>query len=63
MTQGFNLSEGKWKFNGMKRDGGKFLWKQVFHAKRLKGVRSFYGAMWDEYVALLFASEDDVLKF
>jgi hypothetical protein len=47
----------------MKRDGGKFLWKQVFHAKRLKGVRSFYGAMWDEYVALLFASEDDVLKF
>ncbi|KAF7297924.1 hypothetical protein HMN09_01013200 [Mycena chlorophos] len=31
---GFNLSEGKWG---------------IFHAKRLKGVRVFYGAMWDEY--------------
>ncbi|KAJ7058684.1 hypothetical protein C8F01DRAFT_1059402, partial [Mycena amicta] len=46
---GFNLSEGKWAFNGIKRMGGKFLWSQVFHAKRLKGVRSMYGAMWDEY--------------
>ncbi|KAJ7751879.1 hypothetical protein DFH07DRAFT_921881 [Mycena maculata] len=46
---GFNLSEGKWAFNGIKRDGGKFLWAQVFHAKRLRGVRSLYGAMWDEY--------------
>ncbi|KAJ7461378.1 hypothetical protein B0H11DRAFT_1872096 [Mycena galericulata] len=46
---GFNLSEGKWAFNGIKRDGGKFLWSQIFHAKRLKGVRSMYGAMWDEY--------------
>ncbi|KAJ7622871.1 hypothetical protein B0H17DRAFT_1219148 [Mycena rosella] len=46
---GFNLSEGKWAFNGIKRNGGKFLWTQIFHAKRLKGVRSMYGAMWDEY--------------
>ncbi|KAJ6613961.1 hypothetical protein B0H10DRAFT_2046865 [Mycena sp. CBHHK59/15] len=46
---GFNLSKGKWDFNGIKRDGGKFLWKQIFHAKRLRGVRVFYGAMWDEY--------------
>jgi hypothetical protein len=46
--QGFNLSGGKWAFNGIKRNGGKFLWSQVFHAKRLKGVRSMYGAMWDE---------------
>ncbi|KIY66195.1 hypothetical protein CYLTODRAFT_491661 [Cylindrobasidium torrendii FP15055 ss-10] len=45
---GYNLSEGKWTFNGMKRNGGRFLWKQIFHAKRL-GVRSMYGAMWDEY--------------
>ncbi|KAJ7139108.1 hypothetical protein C8R44DRAFT_727214 [Mycena epipterygia] len=46
---GFNLSEGKWAFNGIKRDGGKFLWAQIFNAKRLKGVRTMYGAMWDEY--------------
>ncbi|KAF7323651.1 hypothetical protein MKEN_00585800 [Mycena kentingensis (nom. inval.)] len=46
---GFNLSEGNWAFNGIKRVGGKFLWSQIFHAKRLKGVRSMYGAMWDEY--------------
>ncbi|KAJ7088363.1 hypothetical protein B0H15DRAFT_981954 [Mycena belliarum] len=46
---GFNLSEGKWEFNGIKRNGGKFLWSQIFHGKRLKGVRSMYGAMWDEY--------------
>ncbi|KAF7367697.1 hypothetical protein MSAN_00833500 [Mycena sanguinolenta] len=34
---------------GSSATGGKFLWSQIFHAKRLKGVRSFYGAMWDEY--------------
>ncbi|KAF9261979.1 hypothetical protein L218DRAFT_945729 [Marasmius fiardii PR-910] len=45
---GFNLSEGRWGFNDIKREGGRFLWKQVFSAKRL-GVRSMYGAMWDEY--------------
>ncbi|KAJ7250161.1 hypothetical protein B0H12DRAFT_1121001 [Mycena haematopus] len=46
---GFNLSEGQWTFNGIKRNGGKFLWSQIFHAKQLKGVSTFYGAMWDEY--------------
>ncbi|KAJ7160675.1 hypothetical protein C8R43DRAFT_342963 [Mycena crocata] len=46
---GFNLSEGKWAFNGIKRDGGKFLWSQILAAKKLMGVRSLYGAMWDEY--------------
>jgi len=47
--QGYNLSEGKWGFNDIKRQGGRFLWKQIFNAKRL-GVRTIYGAMWDEYV-------------
>ncbi|KAF8213661.1 hypothetical protein K438DRAFT_1957026 [Mycena galopus ATCC 62051] len=46
---GFNLSESKWAFNGIKRNGGRFLWSQIFHAKRLKGVKTVYGAMWDEY--------------
>ncbi|PPQ87845.1 hypothetical protein CVT25_009497 [Psilocybe cyanescens] len=45
---GFNLSEGKWGFNNIKRNGGRFLWKQISNAKRL-GVRTLYGAMWDEY--------------
>lgn len=45
---GSNLSEGHWDFNGMKRNGGKFLWAQIHNARRL-GVRVMYGAMWDEY--------------
>ncbi|KAF9042164.1 hypothetical protein BJ165DRAFT_254406 [Panaeolus papilionaceus] len=45
---GFNLSEGKWGFNDMKRNGGRFLWKQIVNANQL-GVRTVYGAMWDEY--------------
>ncbi|KAJ3723802.1 hypothetical protein C8R42DRAFT_663634 [Lentinula raphanica] len=45
---GVNLSEGKWKFNQIKRNGGKFLWQQIFNVKRL-GLRVMYGAMWDEY--------------
>lgn len=53
---GFNLSEGKWQLNGIKRKGGRFLWKQIFHAKRL-GVRTIYGAMWDgEFSHLLRGS-------
>ncbi|KAJ7744148.1 hypothetical protein B0H16DRAFT_1463368 [Mycena metata] len=47
---GFNLSEGKWAFNGIKRNGGKFLWSQIFHAKRLKGI--FY-SRYDEGTAFL----------
>lgn len=51
LLKGFNLSEGKWGYNDIKRNGGRFLWKQIFNAKR-QGVRSMYGAMWDEYVSL-----------
>ncbi|KAK0446545.1 uncharacterized protein EV420DRAFT_893381 [Desarmillaria tabescens] len=47
-STGFNLTEGRWTWNDMKRKGGRFLWKQIFHAKRL-GIRTMYGAMWDEY--------------
>ncbi|KAG5651099.1 hypothetical protein H0H81_009855 [Sphagnurus paluster] len=45
---GYNMTSGEWSFNGIKRNGGRFLWKQIFNAKRL-GVRIIYGAMWDEY--------------
>jgi hypothetical protein len=48
-SQGFNLSEGRWAYNDIKRNGGRFLWKQIFNARRL-GVRIMYGAMWDEQV-------------
>jgi hypothetical protein len=41
------MTEGRWSFNDIRRDGGKFLWKQVFNAKR-HGARIMYGAMWDE---------------
>ncbi len=50
--KGYNLSEGKWGFNDIKRQGGRFLWKQIVNVKRL-GVRTVYGAMWDEYVSTL----------
>ncbi|THH23249.1 hypothetical protein EUX98_g7929 [Antrodiella citrinella] len=45
---GFNLSEGKWGFNDIKRRGGNFLWRQLFNVRR-QNVRIIYGAMWDEY--------------
>ncbi|KAG6901998.1 hypothetical protein C0995_005798 [Termitomyces sp. Mi166 len=45
---GFNVSQGRWGFNDIKRNGGRFLWQQIFNAKHL-GVRTMYGAMWDEY--------------
>ncbi|KAG6373259.1 hypothetical protein JVT61DRAFT_6886 [Boletus reticuloceps] len=45
---GFNLSEGKWRMNDMRRNGGRFLWRQLYNARRA-GVRTIYGAMWDEY--------------
>jgi hypothetical protein len=47
ILKGYNLSQGKWGFNDIKRDGGRFLWRQIYNARRL-GVRSMYGAMWDE---------------
>lgn len=49
LVQGFNMSQGQWGFNNIKRRGGRFLWKQIANAKRL-GVRTIYGAMWDECV-------------
>ncbi|KAI6113783.1 hypothetical protein EDD16DRAFT_1483793, partial [Pisolithus croceorrhizus] len=45
---GYNLSKGKWGLNDIKRNGGRFLWKQIYNARRA-GVRTIYGAMWDEY--------------
>ncbi|KAG0703458.1 hypothetical protein DFH29DRAFT_998455 [Suillus ampliporus] len=45
---GYNLSHGQWGLNGIKRNGGHFLWKQIYAARRA-GVRIIYGAMWDEY--------------
>ncbi|GLB36755.1 putative xylosidase arabinosidase [Lyophyllum shimeji] len=47
-ASGFNLSQGRWGFNDIRRNGGRFLWKQIFNAKR-QAVRTVYGAMWDEY--------------
>ncbi|KAG1741796.1 uncharacterized protein EDB91DRAFT_1129404 [Suillus paluster] len=45
---GYNLSRGQWGLNDIKRNGGHFLWKQIY-AARHAGVRIIYGAMWDEY--------------
>ncbi|KAG2101804.1 uncharacterized protein F5147DRAFT_708076 [Suillus discolor] len=45
---GYNLSGGQWGLNDIKRNGGRFLWKQIY-AARHAGVRIIYGAMWDEY--------------
>ncbi|KAJ3522444.1 hypothetical protein NM688_g8872 [Phlebia brevispora] len=45
---GHNLSEGKWGWNDCPRHGGRFLWRQLWNMRRL-GIRTFYGAMWDEY--------------
>ncbi|OSD05759.1 hypothetical protein PYCCODRAFT_1384775 [Trametes coccinea BRFM310] len=45
---GYNLSEGKWAWNDSPRKGGHFMWRQLFNVMR-HGVRTVYGAMWDEY--------------
>ncbi|KAI0271693.1 hypothetical protein BC834DRAFT_841249 [Gloeopeniophorella convolvens] len=45
---GFNMSNGNWKQNGAPREGGRFLWRQMFNARKY-GARTMYGAMWDEY--------------
>lgn len=47
--QGINLSQGKWGFNEIPRDGGRFLWRQIFNVKK-EGAGIIYGAMWDECV-------------
>ena len=46
--KGFNLSNGQWVRNGAPREGGRFLWRQIYNARKW-GARSMYGAMWDEY--------------
>jgi len=51
-AKGYNLSEGNWEWNGIKRNGGNFLWRQIYNAQEL-GVRTIYGAMWDECVSFL----------
>lgn len=45
---GHNLSEGKWGWNDAPRQGGRFMWRQLVNVRR-HGVRTVYGAMWDEY--------------
>ncbi|KLO08176.1 hypothetical protein SCHPADRAFT_944668 [Schizopora paradoxa] len=47
-ASGNNLSGGKWRFNDDPRDGGKFFWRQLYNVRK-EGVRTIYGAMWDEY--------------
>lgn len=37
--------------NDVRRNGGRFLWRQIYNARRA-GVRTMYGAMWDECVSL-----------
>lgn len=46
--KGFNLSNGSWARNGAPREGGRFLWRQIYNARKW-GAQIMYGAMWDEY--------------
>ncbi|THH17145.1 hypothetical protein EW146_g3615 [Bondarzewia mesenterica] len=43
-----NMSQGKWEINGAPRQGGRFLWRQLYNVRRY-GAKIVYGAMWDEY--------------
>lgn len=47
-ASGHNLTQGKWGLNAQPRDGGRFLWRQLFNVRKA-GARIIYGAMWDEY--------------
>ena len=47
-TKGFNLSDGSWARNAAPREGGRFLWRQIYNARKW-GAQTMYGAMWDEY--------------
>ncbi|KXN83155.1 Serine/threonine-protein kinase-transforming protein raf [Leucoagaricus sp. SymC.cos] len=47
-TSTHNWTEGKWKWNEYKRDGGRFLWDQIYNASKL-GARTMYGVSWDDY--------------
>jgi hypothetical protein len=38
LWQGYNLSEHKWPFNDIKRNGGRFFWRQIWNARRLVGL-------------------------
>ncbi|KAJ3809130.1 hypothetical protein F5876DRAFT_19019, partial [Lentinula aff. lateritia] len=60
---GYNMSGGKWAFNNIKREGGHFLWRQIYNALK-NGATIIYGATWDEYdegTALMPAVESRLL--
>ena len=42
------MSRGQWKRNDAPREGGRYLWRQIYNARKW-GARIMYGAMWDEY--------------
>jgi len=42
------MSHGQWARNDAPREGGRYLWRQIYNARKW-GVRIMYGAMWDEY--------------
>ena len=42
------MSKGQWKRNDAPREGGRYLWRQIYNARKW-GARIMYGAMWDEY--------------
>jgi hypothetical protein len=42
------MSNGQWGQNAAPREGGRFLWKQIYNARKY-GAQIMYGAMWDEY--------------
>ncbi|KAL0565936.1 hypothetical protein V5O48_016081 [Marasmius crinis-equi] len=48
-----NSSAGKLGFNSIERNGGHFLWKQIWNACD-KGARTLYGATWDELSANIY---------
>ncbi|KAJ3777953.1 hypothetical protein FB446DRAFT_61874 [Lentinula raphanica] len=43
-----NGSGEKWAFNNVRREGGCFLWRQIYNALD-NGATIIYGATWDEY--------------
>ncbi|KAK7047409.1 hypothetical protein VNI00_006640 [Paramarasmius palmivorus] len=47
---GYNMTGGDCGFNSIKRDGGNFLWRQVYNALYY-GSKMVLGATWDEYDA------------
>ncbi|KAI0321461.1 hypothetical protein OF83DRAFT_1168415 [Amylostereum chailletii] len=45
---GHNTSKGQWKRNDAPRNGGRYLWRQLYNVRK-HGAKIMYGAMWDEY--------------